>query len=77
MGGRLLILVRPGHPFLDAIETTRELRMNARMRVEDAKYRAERVIRERPLHVRGVIAAAVFILGVSLRIVRSRNARCY
>jgi ElaB/YqjD/DUF883 family membrane-anchored ribosome-binding protein len=58
-------------------ERSRELRLNARMRVEDAKYRAERVVRERPLHVLGGIAAAAFILGVSLRIVRSRNARGY
>ena len=56
-------------------ERTRELRMNARMRVEEAKFRAERVVRERPLHVLGGVAAAAFILGVSLRIVRSRNAR--
>jgi len=58
-------------------QRTRELRMNARLRVEDAKFRAERVVRERPLHVLGGIAAAAFILGVSLRIVRSRNARSY
>ena len=56
-------------------ERTRELRVNARMRVEDAKFRAERLARERPLHVLGAIAAAAFMLGISLRIVRSRNAR--
>ena len=58
-------------------ERTRELRVNARMRVEDVKFRGERVVRERPLHVLGGIAAAAFILGVSLQIVRSRNARGY
>ena len=56
-------------------ERTREMRARARMQVEDAKFRAERVVRERPLQVVGGIAAAAFILGVSLRIVRSRHAR--
>jgi ElaB/YqjD/DUF883 family membrane-anchored ribosome-binding protein len=71
------ICERTGELKQELDERTRELRMNARMRVEDAKYRTERVVRERPLHVLGGIAAAAFILGVSLRIVRSRNARGY
>jgi hypothetical protein len=39
--------------------------------------RSERLIEEKPLHVLGGIAIAAFILGVSLRIVRSRNASRY
>ena len=58
-------------------DRTRELRMNARLRSEEMRMRGEQLVRERPLHVLGGIAAAAFILGVSLRIVRSRNARGY
>ena len=58
-------------------DRTRELRTNARLRAEEMRLRSEQMVRERPLHVLGGIAAAAFILGVSLRIVRSRNARGY
>lgn len=55
-------------------ERTRELRQAARLRANEARQTAQRLIRERPLHLLGTVAAAAFIAGVSLRIVRSRNA---
>ena len=58
-------------------ERSRELQQAARLRAQQARLRAERLIQERPLHVLGGIAAAAFIAGVSLRIVRSRNASRY
>jgi ElaB/YqjD/DUF883 family membrane-anchored ribosome-binding protein len=58
-------------------ETTREVRAQTRLRAKEARLRSERLIEEKPLHVLGGIAAAAFVLGVSLRIVRSRNARSY
>jgi ElaB/YqjD/DUF883 family membrane-anchored ribosome-binding protein len=58
-------------------QRTRELQQAARVRTQQARITAERLVRERPLHVLGGIAAASFILGVSLRIVRSRNASRY
>ena len=57
-------------------ERTRELRASARLHAAATRIRAERAVRERPLHVLGALAAASFLLGVSLRIVRSRHARC-
>ena len=56
---------------------TRELRENTRMRLYEARLRARYTIREHPLETLGCIAGAAFILGVSLRIVRSRNASRY
>lgn len=53
---------------------SREFHQAARLRVQEARIKAQRVVSERPLHVLGGIAAAAFITGVSLRIVRSRNA---
>lgn len=56
-------------------ERTRELRFRARLRADEARLRGRRFIDERPLETLGYIAGAAFLLGVSLRIVRSRNAR--
>jgi ElaB/YqjD/DUF883 family membrane-anchored ribosome-binding protein len=58
-------------------ERTREMRAQARLHAQEARLRSERLIEEKPLHVLGGIAIAAFILGVSLRIVRSRNASRY
>lgn len=58
-------------------DRTHELQQAARLRLEQARLRGERLVRERPLHVLAAIGAAGFILGVSLRIVRSRNASRY
>ena len=51
-----------------------ELKAEARLRLQEARLRGWRLIQEKPLHVLGGIAAAAFIAGVSLRIVRSRYA---
>jgi ElaB/YqjD/DUF883 family membrane-anchored ribosome-binding protein len=56
---------------------TREARAQARLKAQQARLESERLIQEKPLHVLGGIAAAAFLLGVSLRIVRSRNASRY
>jgi ElaB/YqjD/DUF883 family membrane-anchored ribosome-binding protein len=58
-------------------ERTRELRAKAKLNVQQAQWRGERLIQERPIHVLAGIAGAAFLLGVSLRIVRSRNASRY
>ena len=56
---------------------TREARAQAGLQAQQARLQSERLIQEKPLHVLGGIAAAAFLLGVSLRIVRSRNASRY
>ncbi len=56
---------------------TQEARAQARLKAQEARLRSERLIQEKPLHVIGGIAGAAFLLGVSLRIVRSRNASRY
>ena len=56
---------------------TREARAQARLKAQQARLQSERLIQEKPLHVLGGIAAAAFLLGVALRIVRSRNASRY
>jgi ElaB/YqjD/DUF883 family membrane-anchored ribosome-binding protein len=58
-------------------ERTRELRAKARLNVQQARWRGERLIQERPLHLLAGIAGAAFAVGVSLRIMRSRNASRY
>jgi ElaB/YqjD/DUF883 family membrane-anchored ribosome-binding protein len=58
-------------------ERTRELRAKARVNVQQARWRGERLIHERPIHVLAGIAGAAFAVGVSLRIMRSRNASRY
>ena len=55
-------------------DRSREFRQAARLRAQQARIKAQRVVSERPLHVLGGVAAAAFITGISLRIVRSRNA---
>jgi hypothetical protein len=45
--------------------------------VQQARWRGERLIHERPIHVLAGIAGAAFAVGVSLRIMRSRNASRY
>lgn len=59
---------------LDLDDRTRELRDAARIRAIELRDRAQRAVRERPLETLGCLAAAAFIVGVSLRIARSRNA---
>ena len=56
---------------------TQEARAQARFKAQEARLRSERLTQEKPLHVIGGIAGAAFLLGVSLRIVRSRNASRY
>ena len=56
---------------------TRALRENARIRLYEARLRTRYTIREHPLETLGCIAGAALILGVSLRILRSRNASRY
>lgn len=58
-------------------DRTRELRDEARVRVEELRANAQTTIRRYPLQTLGCIAGAAFLLGVSLRIVRSRNASRY
>jgi len=67
-----------GKELRDQLEArTREARAQARLKAQQARLQSERLIQEKPLHVLGGIAAAAFLLGVSLRIVRSRNASRY
>lgn len=67
-----------GKELRDQLEVrTREARAQARLKVQEAQLKSNRLIQEKPLHVLGGIAAAAFVLGVSLRIVRSRNASRY
>ena len=54
---------------------TRELRDGARIRVEEFRADTQTMIRRYPLQALGCVAGAAFLLGVSLRIVRSHNAR--
>jgi ElaB/YqjD/DUF883 family membrane-anchored ribosome-binding protein len=56
---------------------TRELRAEVRLKAQEARLRGKLLVRERPFHALGGIAAAGFATGVLLRIVRSRNARHY
>ena len=58
-------------------ERTRELRAKAKLNVQQARWRGERLIQERPLHVLAGIAGSAFVVGVSLRMMRSRNASRY
>ena len=58
-------------------QRSRQLRNNARIRVYELRLRARHTVRERPLETLGVIAGTAFILGVALRIVRSKNASRY
>jgi ElaB/YqjD/DUF883 family membrane-anchored ribosome-binding protein len=58
-------------------EHTRELRAKAKLNVQQARWRGQRLIQERPIYVLAGIAGAAFLLGISLRIVRSRNASRY
>src|SRR5437588_10608866 len=46
-------------------ERTRELRAKARLSVQQARWRGERLIQERPLQVLAGIAGAAFVVGVS------------
>ena len=56
---------------------SRELRDEARARVEELRVNAQTTIRRYPLQTLGCIAGAAFLVGISLRIVRSRNASRY
>jgi ElaB/YqjD/DUF883 family membrane-anchored ribosome-binding protein len=58
-------------------ERSREWSMKARLRADQMRMRGERMVQEHPLEVLGCIAGAAFLAGVSLRIVRTRNARRY
>jgi len=58
-------------------ERSRELRMKARLRAEEVRMRGERLVQEHPLEILGCIAGAAFLAGLSLRILRAKNARRY
>jgi len=58
-------------------ERSRELRMKARLRAEEVWMRGERLVQEHPLEILGCIAGAAFLAGLSLRILRAKNARRY
>ena len=60
-----------------AEERSRELRTNARLRAQQLRTRAGHLVHEHPLELLAAIAGAAFLTGVSLRIVRARNARRY
>jgi hypothetical protein len=49
----------------------------ARLRIQELRAQGERLVRERPLHVLAAIGGAGFVLGVVLRIARSRHASRY
>ena len=75
LGGRV---AERGKELRDQLEArTHEARAQAQLKAQQARLQGERFIQEKPLHVLGGIAAAAFLLGVSLRIVRSRNASRY
>lgn len=65
---------RAKHVKHQVADRSREFQQAARLRAQEARIKARHVVSERPLHVLGGIAAAAFITGVSLRIVRSQNA---
>jgi ElaB/YqjD/DUF883 family membrane-anchored ribosome-binding protein len=58
-------------------DRTRQLRAAARLRAEEVRLKGLRLLREHPLEVLGGVAAAAFVTGVMLRIVRSQNASRY
>ena len=58
-------------------DRSRELWATTRLKAQMTRLRGERVVREYPLEMLGGIAAGAFVVGVALRIVRSRNARHY
>ena len=49
--------------------------MKARLRTGQIRMQGERLVEQHPLEVLGCIAGAAFLAGISLRIVRARNAR--
>jgi len=55
-------------------QRTREMQQAARLRLQDARREGEQLVKERPLHLLAAIAATGFVVGVALRIVRSRHA---
>jgi len=74
--GRVL-LNRAGEIRDRLAQRAREMQQAARLRIQELRVQGERLVRERPLHVLAAIGGAGFVLGVVLRIVRSRNARRY
>lgn len=68
---------RMSHFKEDMEERSRELRTKAWLRAEQMRMRSQNIVREHPLEVLGCIAGAAFLAGVSLRIVRAKNARRY
>jgi len=56
---------------------SREWKMKARVRAEQIRMRGGEMINGHPLKLLGCIAGAALITGISLRIVRARNARRY
>ena len=59
----------------DVEERSRKWRMKARLRTGQIRMQGERLVEQHPLEVLGCIAGAAFLAGISLRIVRARNAR--
>ena len=74
--GRVL-LNRGGEMRKQLAHRAREMQQAARLRIEELRVQGERLVRERPLHVLAAIGGAGFVLGVVLRIVRSRHASRY
>jgi len=59
----------------DVEERSRKWRIEARLRARQIRMQGERLVEQHPLKVLGCIAGAAFLAGISLRIVRARNAR--
>ena len=74
--GRVL-LNRAGEARDRLAQRAREMQQAARLRIQELRAQGERLVRERPLHVLAAIGGAGFVLGVVLRIVRSRHASRY
>lgn len=76
--GRAVSLLNRAEEIGDQVRRrARELQQAGTLRVQEARRRSERLVRERPLHVLAAIGCAAFVIGVALRIVRSRHASRY
>jgi hypothetical protein len=58
----------------DAARQLCDLRDTAAARTAQMRFESRRIVSEYPLHVLAGVAAAAFLAGISIRIVRSRNA---
>src|SRR5690349_7300562 len=60
-----------------ALDEVGHLSKKAAARAEQMRMRGQRIMNDHPLEILGCIAGAAFLAGVSLRIVRAKNARRY